>query len=93
MFNSTAPIKFFSNLEETVKEITTLNGANIKLRSSKERQTGQNLQKEYGSIEERKIVKGGTQQISVPKIQQSTQQRTTSSTMQSKRKTENSSKH
>ena len=31
LFNSTAPIKFFSNLEETVREITTLNGANLKM--------------------------------------------------------------
>ena len=34
LFNSTAPIKFFSNLEETVREITTLNGAgNLKIGS------------------------------------------------------------
>ena len=69
MFNSTAPIKFFSNFEETVKDITTLNGANIRLRSSKERSINQNWAKEYGSIEERKIAKGGTQQINVQTIQ------------------------
>ena len=60
IFNSTAPIKFSSNLEETVKDIKTLNTANIKLRSSKERSTNQVRSKEYGSIEERKIGKGGT---------------------------------
>ena len=68
IFNSTAPIKFFSNFEETVKDITALNGVNIKLRSSKERSTKQARLKEYGSIEERKIGKGGTQQIDVQNI-------------------------
>ena len=33
MFNSTAPIKFFTNLEETVREITT--GANLKFNNLK----------------------------------------------------------
>ena len=46
LFNSTAPIKFFSNLEETVRDITSGN-TNIKLSSSKARQqSGQNRQKE-----------------------------------------------
>ena len=75
LFNSTAPIKFFSNLEETVREITTLNGASLKLSSSKRRQSSQNRQKDQiyanpSAAEELKIIQGGTQQIIVPKIQQ-----------------------
>ena len=60
MFNSTAPIKFFSNLEETVREITQGNtNMNLKLNSlSKGRQSYQNRpgKEPYKSIEERKVI-------------------------------------
>jgi len=73
MFNSTAPIKFFSNLEETVREITSGNTTNLKLSSSKVRQqTSQNRQKDAYSnaitAEDRKLLHGGTQPINVAKI-------------------------